>query len=192
MLRDLWQSSWNMQNDNKLHAIKPTILPWPLSTHRNRRWETALARLRLGHTGLTHGHLLPREPPLVCPRCHCALSVSHIFLDCPDTYPHRRDAAVGGTESVFGCRGGAKGQEATSGNEKGSLTEAAEPLGGAIHCLEKVSEVTFRIRRGQRGKPNIIHADRLWRYHGPGKFTWGQAPCDSSSEEEDAALAIVA
>ncbi|XP_045131810.1 uncharacterized protein LOC123516495 isoform X2 [Portunus trituberculatus] len=53
MLRDLWQSSWNMQNDNKLHAIKLTILLWPLSTHQNRRWETALACLCLGHTGLT-------------------------------------------------------------------------------------------------------------------------------------------
>ncbi|MPD03875.1 hypothetical protein E2C01_099531 [Portunus trituberculatus] len=66
-----------MQNDNKLHAIKPTVLPWPLSTHRNRRWETALARLRLGHTDLTHGthgHLVRREPPPVCPRCHCALT----------------------------------------------------------------------------------------------------------------------
>lgn len=75
---------------------------------------------------------------------------------------------------------------------KGLSPKLQSPWEGPYTVIEKVSEVTFRIRRGQRGKPKIIHADRLWRYHGPGKFTWGQAPCDSSSEEEEAALAIVA
>ena len=90
--RDLWQSSWNLQIDNKLHTVKPTVLPWPLSTHRNRRWETALARLRLGHTGITHGHLMCRDPPPVCPGCCSPLTITHLFLDCPDTLNHRRAA----------------------------------------------------------------------------------------------------
>ena len=73
---------------------------------------------------------------------------------------------------------------------KGLSPKLQSPWEGPYTVIEKVSEVTFRIRRGQRGKPKIIHADRLWRYHGPGKFTWGQAPCDRSSEEEEAALDV--
>ena len=64
---------------------------------------------------------------------------------------------------------------------------------GPYDIVQKISAVTFRIRRGRRGKSKIVHADRLWKYRGPGKFTWGDALDDEgddggeASPDEDAA-----
>ena len=79
-----WQSFWSTLTANKLRTVKPSISPWTLSSHRNRRWETALARLRIGHTRLTHSHLMSRSPPTVCPSCNVPSSLSHILLLCPN------------------------------------------------------------------------------------------------------------
>ena len=38
---------------------------------------------------------------------------------------------------------------------------------------DRITDVTFRIRRGPWTRPLVVHADRLWRYYGPGTFTWG-------------------
>lgn len=44
---------------------KPSISPRSGSYHPNRQWETTLARLRIGHTRLTHSYLRSRSnsPP---------------------------------------------------------------------------------------------------------------------------------
>ena len=78
-----WQTSWSTIIDNKLRTVKPSVLPWTHPYHKNRRWETALARLRIGHTRLTHSYLMSRSPPALCPHCHASLSVHHILLSCP-------------------------------------------------------------------------------------------------------------
>lgn len=82
-LYDRWQSFWTNLTRNKLRTVKSSILPWCYPHHKNRRWETALARLRLGHTRLTHSHLMSNSPPDLCPHCHIPLTVSHILLTCP-------------------------------------------------------------------------------------------------------------
>ena len=83
LLFQRWQSFWSSLSCNKLQTIKPSICPWSDPRHKIRRWETALARLRLGHTRLTHSFLMSRSPKPCCPTCKTALSVSHILLDCP-------------------------------------------------------------------------------------------------------------
>ena len=42
-----------------------------------------LARLRIAHTQLTHGHLMTRSDPPRCLSCHVPLSVVHLLIDCP-------------------------------------------------------------------------------------------------------------
>ena len=51
--------------------------------HKNRQWETALARLRIGHTNLTQSYLMTQSPPTLCMTCNSLLSVPHILLFCP-------------------------------------------------------------------------------------------------------------
>lgn len=81
-LMSRWQTMWSSVSSNKLHTIKSPVSAWASPSHRVRRWETALARFRIGHTRFTHSFLMSRSPPL-CSRCRVQLSVSHILLDCP-------------------------------------------------------------------------------------------------------------
>jgi len=39
-------------------------------------------RLMIGHTSLTHSHLLSKEPPLMCTYCSTLLTVEHILTNC--------------------------------------------------------------------------------------------------------------
>jgi len=48
-----------------------------------RRDEIALARLRVGQSRVTHGHLMSKESPPDCPRCKIRLTYEHLILDCP-------------------------------------------------------------------------------------------------------------
>ena len=49
-----WQTSWNNSIRNKLLDIKPTIGEYQSVVRNIRREEVVLARLRLGHTRVTH------------------------------------------------------------------------------------------------------------------------------------------
>ena len=47
-----------------------------------------LARIHLGHTRLTHGHLMNHGVPPSRSNCHCPLTNNHIFLNCPTASKH--------------------------------------------------------------------------------------------------------
>ena len=47
-----------------------------------RRDEIIIHGLRIGHTYLTHGHLLKKESAPECCSCHVQLTVEHILLNC--------------------------------------------------------------------------------------------------------------
>ena len=57
-LRKKWQFFWDQQIHSKLHAVHPKLGLWPHSSQERRREELILCRLRIGHTYLTHRHLL--------------------------------------------------------------------------------------------------------------------------------------
>ena len=59
-IHDVWQKSWSdaLNQENKLFAIKPNTSEWLPGLRSNRREEIVLARLRLGHTHMTHSYLL--------------------------------------------------------------------------------------------------------------------------------------
>ena len=65
--------------------IKETVQPWTSSYQKIRKDEVLLTRLRIGHTRLTHGHLMcsPHGPVPVCEECNIQLSVKHVLSECP-------------------------------------------------------------------------------------------------------------
>ena len=64
---------------------------WSSSNQCSRHREVLLARLRLGHTYLTHKYLLsPDKIVPHCDTCSVRLTVRHIFLDCPKFQRFRR------------------------------------------------------------------------------------------------------
>jgi len=75
LILQTWYACWKTQPRNKLLRIKKTLIP-----RKSKREEVFLTRLRVGHTRITHSHLLA---PASCPHFlqHC-LSVDHFFA-CP-------------------------------------------------------------------------------------------------------------
>jgi kelch-like protein 2/3 len=82
-LKNCWQETWSNTADNKLRQIKETIKPWPSSAQKVRKHERVLARLRIGHTRLTHGYLMERGRPPYCDDCLVPLTVKHMLAECP-------------------------------------------------------------------------------------------------------------
>ncbi|KAG1680025.1 RNA-directed DNA polymerase from mobile element jockey [Nymphon striatum] len=78
----IWQSKWDGEINNKLHAIKPKLGEWALACRKSRKEESILCRLRVGHSYLTHSFLRRNEAQPVCGRCQQSLTVRHVLVDC--------------------------------------------------------------------------------------------------------------
>ena len=94
-----WQIQWNCQRGNKLQAIEPSV--GKKQDHRDltRRESTRLARFRIGHSLLTHRHLMGARAPPLCQRCHVALTIRHLTLHCRATR-RSRDKHLKGCKSM--------------------------------------------------------------------------------------------
>ena len=79
-----WQTSWNNSIGNKLREIKPTIGEHQSVVRNLRKEEVVLARLRLGHTRVTHSYLLLGEEHPQCVGCDAPFTVRHFLLECGD------------------------------------------------------------------------------------------------------------
>ena len=82
-MHNRWQERWNDTENNRLKEIKPNIAASHLSLH-SRRDEVVLHRLRIGHTYLTHGHLLKKEDAPYCFPCDYPFTIKHLLVDCVD------------------------------------------------------------------------------------------------------------
>ena len=79
-----WRDKWRSTSGNKYREITDSINPLTCATSSNRQWERTLARLRLGHSMLTHGFLMNREgagPPM-CHECDSPLTIKHLLTEC--------------------------------------------------------------------------------------------------------------
>jgi len=56
--------------------------------------------------------------------------------------------------------------------KKGLSTSLMRPWEGPYIVENRLSDVTFRIRATPRAKAKVVHANRLWKFHGPGDFSW--------------------
>ena len=74
-----WQTSWNNSIGNKLLDIKPTSGEYQSVVRNIRKEEVVLARLRLGHTRVTHSYLLQGEEQPQCVGCDAPFIFRHFF-----------------------------------------------------------------------------------------------------------------
>ena len=81
---ELWQSEWDEFPENKLYKIFPVLKECIPCPQKNRKEETVMARLHIGHSFLTHCFLLKGEELPVCIRCDKRLTIEHILLTCLD------------------------------------------------------------------------------------------------------------
>ncbi|XP_043229806.1 uncharacterized protein LOC122385530 [Amphibalanus amphitrite] len=91
-LLDLRQFDWNSFPNQHLHPIHPKIKSFASSNQSNRLRETVLARLRIGHTSITHRYIYQHEPPPTCPHCTplTRLNIAHLLLNCPHYDQYRQ------------------------------------------------------------------------------------------------------
>ena len=75
-----WQDHWDTLTNNKLRNIKPTIGEWNIK-YKNRREQVVLTRLHIGHTYITHHHLLEASESSICSPCKKRLTFKHILLE---------------------------------------------------------------------------------------------------------------
>src|SRR5215469_13802396 len=73
-----FQNHWNSFTSCKIYPIKNTVGETSLPTNLPRRTETVFFRLRIGHTSITHKHLLEKKTPLQCNLCQCSLLVEQL------------------------------------------------------------------------------------------------------------------
>ena len=102
-VRNQWQLHWeNLHQTNmKMRKITSSSLPWHYHP-MPRRWETALCRLRIGHTRLTHGYLMAAGPQTFCMDCLVPQTVEHLLVECPSLGDERNTfLAYGKTNSGF-------------------------------------------------------------------------------------------
>lgn len=83
-IRDVVQLEWDLlPGDNKLQSIKTLYYSKEEHSELNRGISVKLCRLRIGHTLMTHKHLIDKTNPPVCQSCNTSLTIKHIFQDCP-------------------------------------------------------------------------------------------------------------
>ena len=75
---ELWQSERDEFPENKLYKIFPVLKECISCTRKNRKEETVIARLHIGHSFLTHSFSLKGEEPPVCIGCDKRLTIEHI------------------------------------------------------------------------------------------------------------------
>ena len=85
-----WQIAWSQETGNKLFNVCPDLSNTISICRINRREESVMARLHIGHSYLTHGFLLRREPPPECHACAELLTIKHILIDCADLIDVRK------------------------------------------------------------------------------------------------------
>jgi len=90
LLISQWQNHWtDIGPGDKLYGVKPIIGNWPSCRKLSKREEVAITRFRIGHTHLTHGHLMNKDSPPLCSICQCSVTVHHVLIDCPVYHAER-------------------------------------------------------------------------------------------------------
>lgn len=72
----------NLITWTSLNQIKERCEKWDTSYRDNRRDEVVLARLRIGHTRLTHSYLFDKMDKPICDTCLAPITISHIIVNC--------------------------------------------------------------------------------------------------------------
>lgn len=76
------QRDWDQTQHYHLYPIKPILGHWPSSHQHTRLKEILIARLRLGHTKITHLYIINHEPHPICNTCQTNYTISHMLINC--------------------------------------------------------------------------------------------------------------
>ncbi len=92
-IRAYLQTEWETKTV-LLKTIKPELSQWKTTYIPHRQSEKVLARVRIGHTHLTHNYIFTKQDPPLCDKCYVRLDVLHLLNYCV-TYDNTRKATYG-------------------------------------------------------------------------------------------------
>lgn len=90
-----WQNLWEDSN-SQMKEIVPNVTKIPRIEYLRKREKIIWTRLAIGHTRITHSHLLLGRDRRQCPQCGELLSVRHVLQECQALQTHRHDCGVSG------------------------------------------------------------------------------------------------
>lgn len=88
LIENKWQEKWTTTT-SKLKEVKP-IAKGTLQLPATRREQVVVARMRIGHTRITHGHLIEKKQAPICDACQVPITVKHLLCECPK-YANQRN-----------------------------------------------------------------------------------------------------
>ncbi|XP_043264231.1 uncharacterized protein LOC122404362, partial [Colletes gigas] len=83
ILKEHWNLSWKSGHKSHIHRTRNNIYEMSPALSFDRRHQVVLTRIRIGHTSLTHAHLLEKKNPPMCNTCQTVNSIEHITTSCP-------------------------------------------------------------------------------------------------------------
>ncbi|KAG7175851.1 hypothetical protein Hamer_G009876 [Homarus americanus] len=69
--------------------------------------------------------------------------------------------------------------------KKGQSPKLQSLWEGPYTVVERLSDVTYRIRGRRKAQPKVVHVNHLWQYHGPGQYTWEDSEKQPPTTDED-------
>lgn len=87
-IKQLWESDWKNTINNKLREIKDTTETW--TTQLNRKEQTIITKIRIGHSNITHNYVFERRDPPQCDICKTGVTIKHLLLSCRKYQNERR------------------------------------------------------------------------------------------------------
>ncbi|CAD6245374.1 GSCOCG00013671001-RA-CDS, partial [Cotesia congregata] len=90
LVKNHWDDKWRNGPSSKLHQVRESITENFPQFYLSRIDQVVLSRLRIGHTKMTHSHIMTKEPSPQCQRCGEILTIKHILIECNNYNPERR------------------------------------------------------------------------------------------------------
>ncbi|XP_076678214.1 uncharacterized protein LOC143374169 [Andrena cerasifolii] len=97
----LWDEEWKTGKTTKLHLIRKDIPERNRICLENRKDQVTLTRLRIGHTHLTHPHLITQNEPTECDVCKVRVTIQHILVECVKYSANRNQHKIGTDPNTF-------------------------------------------------------------------------------------------
>lgn len=90
-----WDNIWKNGTGTKLHEIRSSTLENPPDPSKNRHEQCLISRLRIGHTNLSHIHLITKEDKPKCVLCTTEdFSVQHLLINCTKFLQEREEDPI--------------------------------------------------------------------------------------------------
>ncbi|XP_043262786.1 uncharacterized protein LOC122403361 [Colletes gigas] len=94
VIKNNWNIAWENSRATYMHCVRNDIFERSPAFLFNRKQQSVLTRIRIGHTNFSHVHLIKKEDCPMCINCNLRNSIHHIISSCPVYESERRHFEV--------------------------------------------------------------------------------------------------